>query len=382
MDYRIPLFDLHYDQNEWEALRETLESKWISMGKKVRLFEEIFCRHLGVPYGYCLTNCTSALFLALKILGIGKGDEVLVPSLTFVATVNAIRYVEATPVFVDILGPHDFSISPEDLEKKITPKSRAILVMHYGGYVCPMDEIKKIARDHQLFIVEDCAHAPQSSYNGAMAGSLGDMGCFSFFSNKNISCGEGGFLSTKNPEWAEQIRLLRSHGMTTMSYERARGHATGYDVVALGYNFRLDDIRGALLLSQFKKLKKDVEKREHLRKYYIQGLAEIDEIEIPYQSHPHPSSHYIFPVILKKGNAQIRQDLRQYLASSGIQTSVHYPAVHRFSIYQSFPANLPQTEYVADCEITLPLYYHLKEEEIDYIVEKIKEGLLVITKKS
>ena len=373
--YKIPLFDLNYGKEEEEAVLKTLRTKWISMGPNVNKFEEEFAKHLNIKHAIAVTNCTAALHLTLKILGIKEGDEVIVPSLTFVATVNAVRYVNAIPVFADITSYEDFSIDPDGIEKKITPKTKAIIVMYYGGFSCDMDRIMELAKEHDLFVVEDAAHSPDSEYKGQKLGTIGDIGCFSFFSNKNITCAEGGMLATNNDEYADKAKLLRAHGMTSLSYERAKGHAIKYDVLDLGYNYRMDDIRGALALSQFRKLKEDVEKREKLRQIYLKEFENIDSIIIPYKNHPYQSTNYVFPIVLKNSNVENRDRVRQKLAEAGIQTSVHYPAVHRFSIYKKYKTNLPKTEYIADNEITLPMYCNLSIDEIQYISVQLNNVL-------
>jgi dTDP-4-amino-4,6-dideoxygalactose transaminase len=375
IDHKIPLFDLNYGKEEELAVLKTLRSKWISMGPEVNKLEEEFAKHLNITHVVAVTNCTAALHLALNILGIKEGDQVIVPSLTFVATVNAVRYVGATPVFADIKSYEDLSIDPTDIEKRITSQTKAIIVMHYGGFACAMDSIMKTARQHNLFVIEDAAHAPGSEYKGQKLGTIGDISCFSFFSNKNISCAEGGVLATNTEEYAQKARLLRSHGMTTLSYERAKGHATEYDVVALGYNYRMDDIRAALALSQLRKLKRDTEKRQKIRDCYLEELKHINEVVICYKNHPYKSSNYIFPVVLKNSNAEKRDRVRRRLSEAGIQTSVHYPAVHGFSIYERFTADLPKTDYVTDNEITLPLFFNLTRQQVQYISSVLKEIL-------
>jgi len=373
--YKIPLFDLNFNIEEENEIIRTLRSKWISMGENVKAFERGFEELLNVKHSIAVTNCTAALHLALEILGIKEGDEVIVPSLTFVATVNAVRYVGAVPVFADIKSFNDLSIDPDDIKAKVTKKTKAIIPMHYGGFSCNMDDIKEIADENNLFIIEDAAHAPLSEYKAKKLGTLGDIGCFSFFSNKNITTAEGGMLVTNNDDLSKRAKLKRSHGMTTVSYDRAKGHATKYDVLELGYNYRMDDIRAAIALAQLKKLKDDIEKREELRKIYLSKLNDINEIIIPYRDFPYKSSNYIFPVILKNGNADKRNLVRKKLAEQGIETSIHYPAVHRFSIYKEFTSELPTTEYVADNEITLPLYYSLSEENIENVACALKYAL-------
>lgn len=374
--YKIPLFDLNYDEREQKAVAETIASKWISSGPKCMELETIFRQELDTPYAYAVTNCTAALHLALCGLGIGPGDEVIVPSLTFVATVNAVRYVGATPVFCDIVGPEDLTISPEQMESLITDKTKAVTVMHYGGFSCHMEKIMDIARKHHLYVIEDACHGPLSEYQGKKLGTIGDVGCFSFFSNKNISTGEGGMLITNREEVGERIKLLRSHGMTTMSYERARGHSTAYDVVALGYNYRLDDIRATLGIVQMQKLRADLERRIQVRNLYMEQLQDCSRLILPFAGYTEFSSNYIMPTVLLDADEKIRDEVRGKLQERGIQTSVHYPAAHRFSIYKDAPkGNMRQTEYVTDCEITLPMYARLSKEEVCYICDTYKQIL-------
>jgi dTDP-4-amino-4,6-dideoxygalactose transaminase len=373
MEYSIPLFDLNFDEKEELAVIETLRSKWISTGPRTAELETRFSQLLSCNYSLGMANCTVALHMGLVLLGIGPRDEVITPSLTFVATVNAIRYVGAVPVFCDIKGLHDLTMDPAGLERLITNKTRAIVVMHYGGFPCDMDQIMAIAQRHHLKVLEDACHGPLSEYQGKKLGTIGDIGCFSFFSNKNISTGEGGMLVTNSPEVYERAKLLRSHGMTSLSYQRAKGHSTTYDVVELGYNYRIDDIHSAIALAQLDKLHSDLEKRVQIRQRYIEKLSQIDEIEIPFLHHQGFVSNYIFPIILKNSNAEGRDSVRQRLQAAGIQTSVHYPAVHRFSIYRRLGGQVEKTEYVTDNEITLPMYASLTEEQIDYIGDELKK---------
>lgn len=380
MEYNIPLFNLNFDEEEEKAVMEVLKSKWISSGPKCNALEEKFAAMLGVKYAIAVSSCTAALHLAMLAMGLGEGDEVIVPSLTFVATVNAVRYTGAIPVFCDIEGKEQITIAPEQIEALITPKTKAIVVMHYAGYACDMNKIMEIADRHNLKVIEDACHGPMSEYHGKKLGTIGNVGCFSFFSNKNISTGEGGMVVTNDEQAYEAMKLMRSHGMTTMSYERSKGHSTNYDVVKLGYNYRLDDIRAAIGIAQLDKLEPDIEKRNRIRESYIRHL-EDDRIVIPFKADKEKSASYIFPVVLSSGNSEQRDALREFLAKNGVQTSVHYPPVHKFKIYESYATKaLPNTEYVADCEFTLPMYGALTEEQIVYICEKVIEGLDAIEK--
>ncbi|MBQ8271274.1 MAG: DegT/DnrJ/EryC1/StrS family aminotransferase [Bacteroidaceae bacterium] len=371
MAYKIPLFNLNFDEKEANAAAETIKSGWISTGPKCEELEKMFIDMFRVKYAVSISNCTDALHLCCLACGVGPGDEVLCPSLTFAASANCIRYVGATPVFCDIVGPEHINIDPADIEKKITNKTKAILVVHMAGFPCKMDDIMAIAKKHNLKVIEDACHGPLSEYKGTKLGTIGDCAAYSFFSNKNISTGEGGMLITNNKEIADKVRLLRSHGMTTMSYQRAGGHATAYDIVELGYNFRLDDIHAAIAIEQLKKLPGDLEKRIEVRNRYIQNLSKVANIVVPFADNIEFVSNYIMPIVLTKGTVDERDKIREAIHAAGIQTSVHYPAIHRFSIYKDYGAVLPQTEYVTDHEITLPMYAALTMEQVDFICETV-----------
>ncbi len=375
MAYQIPLFDLNFDEKEANAAAETIRSGWISTGPKCAELEQMFTEMLGVGYAVSVTNCTDALFLCCKVCDIGSGDEVIVPSLTFAASANCIRYAGGIPVFADIIGPEHINIDPEDIKRKISPRTKAIVVVDMAGFPAKMDEILSIAKNNNLKVIEDSCHGPLSEYHGKKLGTLGDCAAFSFFSNKNISTGEGGMFVTNKKEYADRARLLRSHGMTTMSYQRASGHATNYDVVELGYNFRLDDIRASIAIEQLKKLQKDLEKRAAVRQKYVERLSEIEEIVVPFTDNTEFASNYILPTVIRFGTAEDRDSVRAFLHDAGVQTSVHYPAIHRFSIYKNYSANVPQTDFVTDHEITLPMYAKLSMEQVDYIVDTYKEAV-------
>lgn len=375
MDYKIPLFKLNYGQEEENAILETIRSKWISTGPRCAELENLFEEQMKVKHAVSLSNCTAALHLALLALGIKSGDEVMCPSLSFAATANCIKYVDAIPVFCDISSLEDPTISMEDMKRKLTPKTKAIIVMHFAGFPCSMDEIMEFARDNDLKVVEDACHAPLSEYKGKKLGTIGDLGCFSFFSNKNISTGEGGMVTTNNTELADEIRLLRSHGMTTMSYDRAKGHSTSYDIVALGYNCRLDDMRASLGIVQFNKLQKDIESRIVIRSKYIERLKKISGIVIPFEDHSEFSSNYVLTIVLKDSDFEKRDAIRELIHSKGVQTSVHYPCIHLFSIYMEHKISLPLTEYFADNVITLPMFGSLTDDDINLVCQSLEDAL-------
>lgn len=371
MAYKIPLFNLNFDEKEAQAAYDTIKSGWISTGPKNAELEQMFVDMWGVKYAVSMSNCTDALHVCCMVCGFGPGDEVICPSLTFAASCNCIRYVGATPVFADIVGPDHINIDPQDIERKITPRTKGIVVVHMAGFPAKMDEIMAIARKHNLKVVEDACHGPLSEYKGKKLGTIGDCASFSFFSNKNISTGEGGMFITNNEEMAAKARLIRSHGMTTMSYQRASGHATTYDIVELGYNFRMDDIRASIAIEQLKKLPADLNRRMEVRKRYIEKLSNVKNVVVPFAGMTEFSSNYIMPIVLLDSTKDKRDRIRGKIHDAGIQTSVHYPAIHRFSIYKDYKATLQMTEYVTDNEITLPMYAALTFEQVDFIVATV-----------
>lgn len=375
MEYKIPLFDLNFGEEEIEAVVNTIRSNWISTGPKCQEFEELFSSMLEVNYAVTLSNCTSALHLACIIVGLGAGDEVICPSLTFAASVNCIRYVGATPVFCDIKSAEHINIDSEKIENLITSRTKAIIVVHMAGFPADMDAIMDIAKRYNLKVIEDACHGPLSEYKGKKLGTIGDVGCFSFFSNKNISTGEGGMIVTNNEVYANRFRSLRSHGMTTMSFQRAIGHATSYDIVDLGYNYRMDDLRASIGIIQLHHLKEDLIKRAEVRSWYLDALKDEDRICIPFAGNTEFVSNYILPIVLNDSNIENRDQIREALHINGIQTSNHYPAVHRFSIYQKYNANLPNTMYVSNNEITLPMYSKLTKENVGFITESLIASL-------
>jgi dTDP-4-amino-4,6-dideoxygalactose transaminase len=363
-----------FDQEEEHAVVAVLRSGWISAGQVTQAFENELAAFVGAPHAVATTNCTAALHMALLALGVGPGDEVLVPSLTFVATVNAVRYTGATPVFVDVVSMDDWTISAAAIGNQISARSRAILPMHYAGFPCDMEAIGEIARDHGLSVVEDAAHGPGSWIGERHIGTIGDIGCFSFFANKNLTTGEGGMLVTADDEIAQRARHLRSHGMTTMSWERHRGHAYQYDVVALGYNFRFDEMRAALGRVQLRKLAGNNAKRAAAYTRYVELLAHVAGVHIPFPGRRGRLSHHLCPILLDENVDRL--DLMKRLRARGVQTSVHYPPAHLMSIHSELAsAPLPLTEAIGRRELTLPLHPGLAMDDVEYVVEALRQCL-------
>ena len=369
------MFNLNFDEREAQAAYGTIKSGWISTGPKNAELEQMFVDMWNVKYAVSMSNCTDSLHVCCMVCGFGHGDEVICPSLTFAASCNCIRYVGATPVFADIVGPGHINIDPNDIEAKITPRTKGIVVVHMAGFPADMDAIMKIARKYNLKVIEDACHGPLSEYKGKKLGTIGDCASFSFFSNKNISTGEGGMFITNNEEMAQKARLIRSHGMSTMSYQRASGHATEYDITCLGYNFRMDDIRASIAIEQLKKLPADLEIRAAVRERYLENLAKVERVVIPFTNCNEFTSNYIFPIVIMDSTKEQRDALRRYIHACGIQTSIHYPAVHHFSTYKGLGAVLPQTDYVTENEVTLPMYASLTMEQVDEICEVVANGI-------
>jgi dTDP-4-amino-4,6-dideoxygalactose transaminase len=372
--WKARLSELEFDETELAGVLDAIDSEWITAGPRTQAFEKAFAELTGATDAVAVTNGTAALFLALKALNIGPGDEVLVPSLTFVATAAAVLQCGATPVFVDICSLENPTIDGEDAERKITARTKAILPVHYAGIPANMDELALLARAHNLVLVEDAAHAPGASFAGRSCGTWGSAGCFSFFGNKNITTAEGGMVTTCDPEVARRLRLLRSHGMTVTSWDRDKGRPAHYDVLEIGYNFRFDDIRAALGLAQLAKLETLNQRRAELVQRYNDGFlksglnvilpfASISEVKQP--------SHHIYPVVFP--TMAERDEVADRLKENGIQTSLHYSPVHWFTAFRKIVPglSLPVTEAFASRELTLPLYPSLSGDQVDTIVSSV-----------
>lgn len=371
----VPLFALDYGKDEEDAVLGVLRSKWLTMGEETKSFEVEFARYIGVKHAIAVSNCTAALHLAILAAGVGDGDEVICPSMTFVATVNAITYAGGIPVFADLVSEDNWTISPECIDSLISSRTRAIMVMHYGGFSCDMDSINKLARRKGVKVIEDAAHAIGSTCHNRKLGSMGDISCFSFFSNKNLSTGEGGMVCTNDDGTAEKIRLFRSHGMTSMTLDRYKGHAFGYDIVEKGFNYRIDEIHSALGRVQLRKLDRNNLRRLKAAQSYRRLLSEVGEIRIPFERYEHRPNFHIFPILLNRGVN--RDKFMRFLREKGIETSIHYKPVHTCSYYVkrfNVPM-LPVTEEIGRREMSLPMYPDIKVEAIEQVVSAIKSYL-------
>jgi len=372
--WKARLSELEFDEKELLGVVDAFDSQWITAGPRTEAFEKAFAERTGATDAVAVTNGTAALFLGLKALDIGPGDEVLCPSLTFVATAAAVVQCGGTPVFVDICSLENPTMDPEDAERKITPRTKAILPVHYAGIPANLDQLAVLACTRGLALIEDAAHAPGASFAGRSCGTWGSAGCFSFFGNKNMTTAEGGMITTCDPEVAKRLRLLRSHGMTVTSWDRDKGRPAHYDVLEIGYNFRFDDIRAAIGLVQLAKLEAMNQRRAELVQRYNDRFSESGlDLILPFASIPEAKrpSYHIYPVVFP--TMEERNKIGDLLQKDGIQTSLHYSPVHWFTAFRKVVPGLclPVTESFASRELTLPLYPSLSEAQVDTIVSTV-----------
>jgi dTDP-4-amino-4,6-dideoxygalactose transaminase len=374
--WQVPLSDVVVDDDLVDAALETFRSGWWSMGPRVEALEQEFAAFCRAEHAFAVASGTAAVHLALLAVGCGPGDEVVVPSLNFVAAANTIVHTGAEAVFCDVVGPEDLNLDPADVEAAVTPRTKALVALHYGGHPCDFDALQAIADRHGLVIVEDAAHAPGASLDGRMCGTLGRIGCFSFFANKNLPIGEGGMVVTDDDELAGRLRLLRSHGMTTLTWDRHRGHAAGYDVVLPGFNYRLDEVRAAVALVQLERLHDENAGRARAAALYREALDGRKGLTVPF-GHTAPDAvpaHHLAEILLPEGTD--RQAVRDALDERGIQTSVHYPPIHQFSAYRARSKRpLPKTDALAPRLLTLPLYGRMTDEQVELVTESLLNAL-------
>ncbi len=378
MNWDIQLFKLNFDDREPAAVASAVESGWLSMGEKILEFEDSFSKFLGRGV-FCsgVTNCTAALHIALLALGIKRNDEVIIPALTFVADANVVNMLGAKPVLADCESTDDWNMSFESVQANITERTKAVIVVHYAGYPCKdISKITKLCRARNIGLIEDVAHAPGASIAGKACGTWGDIGCFSFFSNKNLSIGEGGMVSTSNNKLNEKIRYLRSHGMTSLTLDRHKGRSITYDVTNPGLNYRMDEIRSALGLVQLSKLEKGNRKRKVLTDRYRTNFTS-SPVRMPFANQPNDSisAYHILPILLPDGNDRV--SVINSLKSKGIQSSIHYPPFWNFSAYagQFSPNHAPVVAQISNQQLTLPLYPTMTESQVDKVTGALLDAL-------
>jgi len=370
--WQIPLADVELSQSDLDAVVETYRSGWLSMGPRTKEFEERFAAYVGGRHAIAVSSGTAALHLMTVAAGLGPDDEVVLPSLTFVATANSVRYAGARTVFADIAALDDPVMSAAAARASLSSRTRAILHVPYGGTPSQLRALRELADEHGLRLYLDAAHAVGSTLDGRPVSTVAHASAFSFFSNKNLAIGEGGMVVTDDDEFARRVRLLRSHGMTTLTWDRHRGHASGYDVIALGFNYRLDEPRAALGASRLARLDEDNARRAQCDARYRALLDGVVECAMPPVADGR-SAYHLFTIVLDEGVD--RDEFRTVLAADGVQTSVHYPPVHRFAIHESDGAALTLTEAYARRSVTLPLYAHLREDQQEHVAGAVRRAL-------
>jgi dTDP-4-amino-4,6-dideoxygalactose transaminase len=365
------------------AVVECLESGWLTMGPRTQAFERALEEYTGARNVVVVSSGTAALHLACLAAGLGPDDEAIVPSFTFVATPNAIRYAGATPVFCDVSSPLDPQLDPDDVARRIGPRTKAVLAVHFWGYPAPVGRLRELCDEHGLVLIEDAAEAIGGlTDTGGMAGTVGELGCLSFFSKKQLCVGEGGAVLTDDVALADRVRSLRSHGMTTVTWDRHRGHAETYDIVEPGFNFRIDEPRAALGHSRLGRLADDIEARREVARGYRARLAGMAGLELPFDDAAvDASSHFAFPVLVADRAA--RDAFREELQARGIQTT-WYPAVHGFTDYRRLAGQLelPHTEAVADRHCALPMAATLGPAELDIVAEAVEQALAAVGRRA
>lgn len=373
-DWKIPLADLEIDEEEIEAVNRIMRSRWLTMGPQTEEFERSFARYHAVQHAVAVSSGTAALHLAYAAVGVSPGDEIVMPSLTFVATANAALMCGAKPVFAEIIDLEEPTIDPRHVNSLITSRTRAIVAVHYAGYPCRSAELADIAQRRGVALIEDCAHAPGLLVGERHLGTWGTAGCFSFFSNKNMTTGEGGMVVSDDSAVAERIRRLRSHGMTSGTWKRHHERPQDYDVLEPGWNYRTDEIRAAIGLVQLRKLAEGNRRRAEITRSYREQLRGVNLVGVAFEARAGVTAAHILPLLAN--DSATRLTVVGALADAGVQTSHHYPPIHLFSHYRErfgyCEGMLPKTELFSACEATLPLYTSMRGGDIEYVTSTVR----------
>lgn len=368
----IPYGRQYIDDKDIEAVVEVLKSDYLTTGPKIAEFEKAFAKYVGAKYAVAVSNGTAALHIACMAAGIGKGDEVITTSITFAASSNCVLYCGGKTVFADI-DPVTYNIDPDDVERKITSKTKAIIPVHYTGQPCDMDRIHEIARKNNLIVIEDAAHAVGAEYRGKKIGGLSDMTTFSFHPVKHITTGEGGIVTTNNEELYKKLTLYRTHGITRDEKLLNENHGPWYyEQLDLGYNYRITDVQAALGITQLSKVEAFLKRRYEIVERYNEAFGDFDKVEIPKQLKDTKSSWHLYVI---KVDGRIRKNVFEKLREAGIGVNVHYIPVYTFPYYQENGykgTHCLNAEKLYEQIISLPIYYSLTNEEQDYVIEKVK----------
>ncbi len=371
----VPFHRPYITEDEVVAASERIRAGWLTMGGATREFEDRFCGYLGCPHAVAVNSATAALHLALIAAGIGEGDEVIVPAMTFAATAETVRYVRARPVLADV-EPDTMLVSVASLESKITPRTRAVMPVHYAGQPCDMDAIMAIARDRGLAVIEDAAHSLPARIGGRSVGTIGDATCFSFYATKTITTGEGGMLCTARDDWAARARRLRLHGISRDAWERQQSNVNSweYDIVEVGYKYNMTDIAAAIGIEQLKKVDLMHRLRSSIAARYDRAFAGRDDLA-PYPVRPgRESAWYLYPLTIKPDALTVGRDrIVAELRVRGVGTSVHFIPLYRFTCYRdgAHAADFPGCELAFSRVLSLPIFPGMADDQVDYVIEQV-----------
>jgi dTDP-4-amino-4,6-dideoxygalactose transaminase len=375
----IPIAKPYLTENDAQAAYDAIMSGWITQGPRVQEFEEKFAAYTGAKHAVAVSNCTTGLHLAMIVAGIQAGDEVICPSMSYIATANSIMYMGATPVFAEV-HPETYNLDVADAERRITSKTKAILLVHQIGMPADIDAFSALCKKHNLILIEDAACAAGSSYNGKKIGSHSDLVCFSFHPRKVISTGDGGMVTTNNDAYAERMKLLRQHGMSVNA--GARHGATKIifeDHLEVAYNYRMTDIQAAVGIQQLAKLDWIVEERRKIAARYLTELADIDCIRLPREESGYFTNWQSFSIYLKENAPMSRNELMQALLDKGIASRRGVMTSHRETAYKAMCAglSLPRTEEACDRSIIIPLYVPMEANDVSTVIHALRELLAV-----
>ncbi len=371
---KFPAYEPWISGDDKKIINKTLSQSMLTLGPQLEKFEADFCKYSKSKYAVAVSNCTAALHLSLMALGIGKDDEVIIPNLTFVADANAVLACNAKPVVADI-NKENFFLSISNVKKNITKRTKAIIPVHIYGQVCNIDEILDLAKDHNLKVVEDCAHAVGTFHKSKHVGTLGNTGCFSFYPTKNITTAEGGMVTTNSKEIAEKVRQLRSHGMTKSLKSRySSEYPWVFDIIEPGYNYRLDEIRSALGVTQLKRIKKINELRKKASLYYHKNLQNIPGIILPDMVNDKSHSYHLYTIRVTKPYKLSRNQLYKKLKDNGIRTTVYWMPIHEYAAYRKFAkkSSIVNTVKTYDEILALPLFPNISKKHQDAVIKVIK----------
>ena len=372
---KIPYFVPNITLQDKKFVLKSLNQRWLTNGPMLKKFEKIFSDVVNTRFAVGVNNATNALHLCLRALKISKNDEVILPTFTFAATASAVNFCGGNPILVDV-DSETFNILPNEIEKNVTEKTKAIIVVHYGGQSCDMKEILRISKKYGLPIIEDCAHALGSVFKNKFCGSLGTAGCFSFYPTKIITTGEGGMITTNNKKIYEKVSRLRSHAMTVLPEERENDGDWKYDINDIGYNYRLNEMSSALGLSQLKRVSKINKKRIKIAEMYNKELEDIKGISIPKIKKERNHIYHLYSIKIEKNFHMSRNKLFQKLFKKGISTSVQFFPLHLMSYYKaSYKKSIddfPNSNELKDKILCLPIYPSMNLKHVNYVANQIR----------